>query len=90
MPVRKKELLNAPKWMDKIENLDKCARIARFLKNNRQEAYSLDEIRKNTSVHSSLTSATSLEKAGLVGVKAGMYYVEDESKCKKLIKLADI
>lgn len=90
MPVNKKELLNAPSWADEIEKLNECARVARFLKNNPQEAYSLDEIRRGLSIRVAPSSVSSLNRADLVGMRAGMYYVKDKSKCKKLVKLADI
>lgn len=90
MPVDKKKIENAPMWIECINKPKKSAKIAKFLRNNKQESFTESEISMKINERISSSSIRGLENARIIDSRGGFIYIKDESRCKELVRISGI
>lgn len=90
MPVDKKDVESAPNWFANIRHPNQSAKVAKFLRNNKDKSFTRHEISKqiNMSVKSSCISG--LHRSEVVKRKGGFIHIRNESRCKELVRICDI
>lgn len=92
MGINVKELENAPDWVDHLGPRTSIQDASKVLKEmDENQAYSVDEL--DESVHVDVYVNPSLMKqmvsAEIIKEKGGLFYIQDKSRAKEIIKLSE-
>jgi hypothetical protein len=90
MPIDRKEIENAPMWIEHIKNPKQSAKVAKFLRNNKQKSFTHSEISEKIRGSVSLSCINGLESALIIENRGGFIYIKDESRCKELVRISNI